>query len=156
MKSGGTARKNGKAFEAKVARWAKKQFDAAEVKRNQLFKGKTAVRPFEVDIVLWTRGPFLASGDVIWIECKDRKESIKRADIFKFLESARDVKRTVALVFVKPLTDKTGEDWDYLIMVSTAKFDVDAIGFAKQSKVACYYYDGRTFQEIVPVKRSWP
>jgi len=151
----GTRTEKGQAFEAKVARWARKEFGAVLVKQNQLFKGKTAVRPFEVDIVLWTKAGVVAAEDVIWIECKDRKASIKRTDIFKLLESARDVKRTVGPTPFVRMTDKRGEEWDYLVFVSTAKFDADAVNFAEKNNVACYYHDGRAFQKVVGFKRSW-
>ena len=152
-KSAKTTTEKGQAFEAKVGRWAKKEFDAEVVKRNQLFKGKTAVRPFEVDIVIRTKGSLLTAGNVIWIECKDRTASIKRVDIFKLLSSAKDVKKAVGGV---SLLEKQSEaQWDYLVFVSTSKFDADAINFAKENNMACYFYDGRAFQQIVKRKSFW-
>ena len=146
-----TGKTKGQAFEEKVARWVKKQFEAKVVKRNQLFKGKTAVRPFEVDIVGWRK-----SGVVFWVECKDRQASIKRTDIFKLWESASDVKKTTSLRIGPVLfEEKGGEEWDYLVFVSTSKFDPDAVNFAKEHNIACYCYDGKTFQEISGFRRSW-
>jgi hypothetical protein len=150
-----TTIEEGQAFKAKVASWAKNQFNAAVVNRNELFGGKTAVGPFEVDIVLWTKGGILSDRKVIWIECKDRKASIKGDDINKFAESARDVKKAVKPYSVFRFSDKSGEEWDHLVFVSTAQFDADAIKFAKEHKIACYYYDGIIFQEIVKFKRRW-
>ena len=50
-----TTTEKGTAFEKKVARWTKREFDAIGFETNQLCKGKTAVRPFEVDVVFWVK-----------------------------------------------------------------------------------------------------
>lgn len=132
-----TTTEKGEVFEKKVATWLKRQIKPKELLSNQFFKGKTAVRPHQVDLVVRTKNDY-----IIWVECKDRKGSIKRTDILKLANAAKDVKDTVGLYWTKPL-----QAWDYLFFVSTAKFDADAINFAKQQDMGCYYYDGKTFQE---------
>jgi len=147
----------GQTFEDKVAKWAKNQFGAVAVKRNRLFKGERLVEPFCVDIVLRTKGSFIA-GDVIWVECEDRRASINRSDISELLENAQHVKGKADLVYPDmpvPLR-KSDKEWDYLLFVSTASFDAGAIDFAKQHNVGCYFHDGKTFREIVRLIRSWP
>ena len=138
-----TTTEKGTAFEKKVARWTKREFDAIGFETNQLFKGKTAVRPFEVDVVFWVK-----DGRVIWVECKDRKASIKRADIFKLLNSAIDVRKNVPSFTLAGLSEEQAKmNWSYLLFVSTSPFDSDAINFAKAHNIGCYQYDGKKFQE---------
>ena len=134
-----TTTEKGEAFEKKVAAWLKRQVKATEVKhgRETLFKGKQAVRPFQIDVVV--RG---ADDTIYWAECKDRKPTIKRTDINKFVHSAADVKATVGIAWKKPL-----KAWDFLLFFSTSPFDVDAINVAKQHGVGCYEYDGMKYHE---------
>ena len=79
------------------------------------------------------KGGFLSSGRDIWIECKDRKSSIKRTDIFKLVSSAEDVENAC---------DEGIEEFyfDYLAIVSTSRFDSDALSYAEDSDVACFHY----------------
>ena len=152
----GTTEK-GQTFEDKVAKWAKSEFGAVAVKRNQLFKTKRLAQPFEIDVVLRTRGSLIA-GDVTWIKCEDRRTSINKSVISELLDNARQVKGKADWVYPDmpvPIR-KSDKEWDYLLLVSTADFDTGAIDFAKQHNVGCYSYDGRTFREIVRVMRSWP
>lgn len=145
-----TTTEKGQAFEKKVATWARKKFKLGEVERNCRFKGKIAVRPFEIDIVALKTVSGLVGTvtEVFWIECKDRKATIKRTDIFKFWGSAIDVKKMVPAITWSGLSkEQVKMSWGYLIFVSNSAFDVDAINFAKEHKIACYYYDGKTFQE---------
>jgi len=147
----------GQTFEDKVAEWAKSQFGAMTVKRDQLFKRKRSAQPLLIDIVLRTRGSFIA-GDVTWIKCEDRRTSINKSVISELLDNARQVKGKADWVYPDmpvPIR-KSDKEWDYLLLVSTADFDTGAIDFAKQHNVGCYSYDGRTFREIVRVMRSWP
>ena len=147
MKSTKTKPEKGQAFEKKVARWAGKTLSLEKSQLNHLFRGKTAIRPFEVDIVGWRKN-LLGYTEVYWIECKDRKGSIKRTDINKFFDAAKDVKAAVPTLTWSGLTEEqTKMNWDKLIYVSTSVFDQDALAFARKNKVSCYYYDGKVFKE---------
>lgn len=140
----------GRAFEEKVARWAKRKFNLQEIERNHQFKGKIAVRPFEIDIVGLKKvsGLVTIQEEVTWIECKDRQATIKRTDILKFWGAACDVKAAVpAITFGGLSEEQIKMSWNRLIFVSVSSFDTDAINFAKRNKIACYQYDGTTFQE---------
>ncbi|GAF82554.1 unnamed protein product [marine sediment metagenome] len=137
-----TATEKGAAFEKKVARWAKRHFDAAGYEIGTRFKGKTATLPFPIDIVFW-----LKDGRVLWIECKARKASIKRRDIWNLWQSAIDVKKAVPSFTLAGLSQEQRKmNWSYLIFVSTSRFDPDALKFAKEYNIGCYEYDGKTFQ----------
>ena len=141
----------GKCFEKKVAMWAKNFFNPnkkykVEVKTNELFQGKTAVRPYEIDVWLYIKRWPYNSNQIFFIECKNRASHIKRVDIDKFLASAKDIKRAVGFF------NRTDErDWNGLIFVSTAEFDSDALRIAEQNKMGCYYYDGKRYIEKLPV-----
>ena len=135
----------GHGFEKKVATWAKRFFKASEVKTNVQFQGKTAVRPYEIDVWVKRKGGFLESSKILLIECKDRAGSIKRADITKFLASAKDIKAAVSVDLVFGTSDD--RYWDSLAMVSTSEFDTDALRVAKENKMGCYYYDGKKYIE---------
>ena len=137
-----TTTEKGEAFEKKVARWAKRKFNAAGVEMNQLFKGKTAVRPFQIDIVIRVK-----DDRVLWIECKDRKASIKRTEIFKLWDSASDVKKALPSFVWSSSEEQIKMNWSYLVFVSTSHFDHDALNFARERNIGCYEYDGKTFQE---------
>jgi len=135
----------GHAFEKKVAAWARKFFRATEAKTNVLFPGKTGVRPYEIDVWVKRRGGVLESDKILLIECKDRAATIKRTDISKFLATAKDVKAAVSVDLVFGTSDD--RYWNALAIVSTARFDSDALRVAKENKIACYYYDGRKYLE---------
>ncbi len=110
------------------------------------------MRPFEIDIVGLKKVSSLlvTETEIFWIECKDRKATIKRTDIFKFWESATDVKKAVPSFTWSGLSkEQVKMNWDHLIFVSTSTFDADALNFAKEDKIACYYYDGKTFRELI-------
>jgi len=141
----------GQAFEEKVAKWAKRNFKLDKVERNKLFKGKTTVRPFEIDIVGSKKATSLLTyPEVFWIECKDRKGTIKRTDIEKFKNSAIEVKKAVPSLTWSGLSkEQVMMNWSHLIFVSTSSFDADALNVAAKNKIACYYYDGKTYKESV-------
>ncbi len=141
----GNKTEKGHGFEKKVATWAKRFFNASEVKTNRLFRGKTAVRPYEIDVWLKRKGGVLYKDAILFIECKDRAATIKRVDITKFLASAKDVKEAISADLIFGTSDEGY--WNGLVFVSTSKFDVDALAFAKKSKIGCYYYDGKKFIE---------
>lgn len=138
-----TTAEKGAAFEKRVARWAKRQFKLKEVKLNTFFKGKILTRPIQVDVVGYTHSDWSGT-KIYWFECKNKKATIKRTDIFNFKERANDVRTTSQGIFGGKSSYK---EWDQLIFVSTSRFDQDAISFAKKNKIGCFYYDGRTFQE---------
>ncbi|MCL0104646.1 restriction endonuclease [Dehalococcoidia bacterium] len=135
----------GHGFEKKVAVWAKRFFKASEVKTRVLFQGKTAARPYEIDVWVKREGGLLESSEILFIECKDRAGSIKRADITKFLASAEDIKAAVSTVSIFGTNDD--RYWDSLAIVSTSEFDADALRVAKENEVGCYYYDGKRYIE---------
>lgn len=147
----------GQTFEDKVAKWAKSQFGAVAVKRNQLFKTKRLAQPLQIDIVLRTRGSFIA-GDVTWIKCENRGTSINKSVISELLDNAQQVKGKADWVYpdMPVPVRKSDKEWDYFLLVSTADLDTGAIDFAKQQNVDCYSYDGSTFREIVRIMHSWP
>ena len=133
----------GHGFEKKVATWTKRFFKASEVKTNVRFRGKTSMWPYEIDVWVKRKGGFLESSKILLIECKAR--SIKRADVTKFLASAKDIKAAVSVDLIFGTSDD--RYWDSLAMVSTAGFDVDALRIAKENKIGCYYYDGKKYVE---------
>jgi hypothetical protein len=64
----------------------------------------------------------------IWVECKDRKASIKRADISKLERSAADVR-----------ANRTAEWRPHLLwFASTSAYDQDAVAIARQYGVRCF------------------
>ena len=144
MAKGNTTQK-GHGFEKKVATWAKRFFKASEVKTNVNFKGKTAVRPYEIDVWLKRKGGILYKDTILFIECKDRAATIKRVDITKFLASTKDVKEAISADLIFGTSDEGY--WNGLVFVSTSIFDVDALSFAKKNKIGCYYYDGKKYIE---------
>ena len=147
MNSPKTTTEKGRAFEKKVARWARKKFNLEGLEFNHQFKGKIGVRPFEVDIVGWKKN-LMGYTVVVWIECKDRKASIKRTDINTFFDKAKDVRAAVpALTWSGLSEEQTKMNWDDLMFASTSVFDQDALAFAKKNKVSCYYCDGKIFRE---------
>jgi len=135
----GTKYKKGHEFEKKVARWAKRYFGADEVKTNIYVNGITK-RPYEVDVYVRRRVGFLGRRvENIWVECKNRKASIKRTDIFKLVESARDVNKAYD-------AGREDEYFDRLIFVSVSRFDVDALSYAKEKDIACFHYKNNKYE----------
>jgi len=124
----------GQTFEDKVAKWAKSQFGAVAVKRNQLFKTKRLAQPLQMDIVFRTRGSFMA-GDVTWIKCEDRRTNINKSVISELLDNAQQVKGKADWVYpdMPVPVRKSDKEWDYLFLVSTADFDTGAIDFANKT-----------------------
>jgi len=141
----GDITQKGHGFEKKVATWAKRFFKASEVKLDRWFQGKTAVRPYNIDVWVKRKGGLLERDKILFIECKNRAATIKRADITKFLASAKDIGAAVSVDLVFGTSDE--RYWDSLAFVSTSEFDTDALHLAKQSKIGCYYYDGSKYVE---------
>lgn len=73
-----------------------------------------------------------------WVECKDRKTRVKRADVQKLVMSVKDVR------------DLKQSDWfpDRIVMVSTAGFDVDALSVARDHGVVCYAPSSDGYAEV--------
>ena len=133
----------GHKFEKKVARWAKRYFNADDVKTNILVNGLSSKRPYEVDVHV-IKGRFLRKD--IWIECKNRKSSIKRVDVFKLLSAAKDIEGAC----------KDGREdfyFDRLAIVSTSDFDLDALSYAEDNDVACFRYTNNKYE--LKNKVSW-
>ena len=75
----------------------------------------------------------------IWVECKDRKATIKRTDIIKLADACADVR-----AFEKAKW-KPDEMW----FASTSQYDTDAINFARTKGVRCFLKDpSGAFQEL--------
>lgn len=133
----GSQKRTGIEFEQKVAAWAKRKFGSDVSTRRQV-NGLSVKRPYEVDV--WARipGGFFRDGKDIWIECEDRRESIKRRDISELINKARDVYQA----------SKAGREdfyFDQLMFISTSNYDSDALQLAEQEGIACIVYDGRRF-----------
>ena len=103
-------------------------------------------RPYEVDVWVQIPGGFLRSRKDLWIECKDRRESIKRRDIADLINKAKDVYQAV---------EAGREEFycDELLFVSTSSFDSDALALADYQGVACLFYDGKRF--LLENKWKW-
>lgn len=132
-----TTHKKGHDFEKKVAKWAKRYFNADKVKTNILMNGLRVKRPYEIDVHVH-RKRFLSEAD-IWIECKNISSSIKRTHIFKLKSSAEDVEDAYN-------ADREDFYFDRLAFVSTSKFDVDALSYADDNDIACFHYDGKKYE----------
>lgn len=66
----------------------------------------------------------------VWVECKNRKSTIKRADIFKTVSSVEDVRDFAG----RRRKDAIDAVW----FVSSAEYDCDAVAFAKAKGVALF------------------
>lgn len=132
-----TAHKKGHDFEKKVAKWAKRYFNAGEVKTNILMNGLRVKRPYEIDVHVH-RKRFLSEAN-IWIECKDISSSIKRTHIFKLKSSAEDIEDAYNV-------DREDFYFDRIAFVSTSKFDADALSYADDNDIACFHYDGKKYE----------
>lgn len=133
-------------FENKVAIWAKKYFKGDSVKKNILMNGLTSKRPYEIDVHVRIKGNFIKQQCDIAIECKNKTTSVKRIDIFKLVNSAREIKKA----------HKKGKEnfyFDYLAFVSVSKFDIDALSYAEDNDIACFNYINGKYKLINKV--SW-
>jgi hypothetical protein len=138
-------RKKGHDFEDKVAKWAKKFFEADEVFVRKLRMGYTQKRPYEIDVHVRIVGGYIVNrgGHDIWIECKNLSETVKRTHIFKTVESVKDVNRNFH-------EGRSREScyFDHVAVISTSGFDVGALGYATENDVACIHYDKRKFNIV--------
>jgi len=123
-------------LENRVKLWAYKKFKVTDSATRYFVNGLSVTKPFEVDV--WIKIPtglFGWSTTNVWIECKDRKASIKRGDVFNLVSKAKDVYQAVR-------KGKQDLYFDKLMIVTTSRYDTDAIALANQEGVACYLYDG--------------
>jgi len=134
-----TAYGKGYKFEDQVAAWAKRKFKT-DFARSDLARGSIAQRPHQVDVHVQKQKGLLRQPDDIWIECKSMKQSIKRTDISKLVNDAQDVYKAA---------HKGGEKLFYngLMLVSTSKFDIDALNYANEYDVLCIHFDGKAYKE---------
>jgi len=137
-KRGAKAHLKGREFEKKVARWAKRRFKTNEVKTNIFMYGLHVKKPYEVDV--WVHEERLLGLEEFdtWIDCKALESRVKREHVQLLVAKAGDIKAA---------KDEGKEKFyfDQLAIASTSKFDDDALSYANEHDVACFYYDGKTF-----------
>lgn len=133
--AGARAYETGKKLEERVANWLKKQDYICW--QRVLARGKTAARPYEVDVYA-TKGKLHKHH--LWVECKAL--TVKRTHVHKLVESARDVKEL-------NYESTNMQRWapNMLMLVSDDRFDVDAIKLAAKYKIWCVKA-GRTFEFV--------
>ena len=102
--------------------------------------GLEVKRPYEVDVWALFKGGFFKGRSDLWIECKDRKSTIKRKDISDLVHKAKDVYHAAQ-------ENKQDFWFDNLMLASTSRFDSDAIKTANQFGVTCIYYDGKKYTQ---------
>ncbi len=73
-----------------------------------------------------------------WVECKDRKTSVKRLDIVKLASDVEDVRKLKEAKWHP----------DDVIMVSSSGFDHDALEFAEEKDIICYEKTEDGFEEV--------
>lgn len=140
-KRGTRAYETGKKLEDRVASWLTKQ--GYNCHKRDLVRGKTAIRPYEVDVYA-TKG--LVYKHHTWVECK--AHTVERTMVHKLVESARDVKDMND-------NDDSLQKWapNMLLLVSDQGFDVDAIQLADKYKIYCVKI-GKTFEFVSKMKRN--
>jgi len=79
----------------------------------------------------------------IWIECKDRDSSVTRLDVLKLADAVDDVRNGRALWVPT-------EAW----LVSSSRFDRDAVAFARERDVRCWLETPQGFVEVEKMA-SW-
>jgi hypothetical protein len=192
----------GAELEAAFAEWMMTSLGYTSTKRRVLINGKTAKRPYEVDVhgLLYSRfwrmlyvigvlALFLAVATMLrprdladvhraventvasilpaaagsglllvgiaafvvgvlgqrktsrhaWAECKNRRTTVKRADVEKLQGAVRDVR------------ENRRADWkpQRVLIVSGGGFDTDAIGIARSYGIECYERTDRGFQRVL-------
>jgi hypothetical protein len=135
--------------EKKVESWARKTFKASSTETRYYVNGLSIKRPYEVDVWVHIDSKFLGllgSERDIWIECKDRKASIKSKDISNLVSKAKDVYQAAN-------SGKQPFYFDRLMFVSTSRYDSDAIAFADQEGVTCVLYNGKSY--LLANKWNW-
>ncbi len=71
-----------------------------------------------------------------WVECKDQRGNVKRAQVQKLAATVQDV-RDIRQAKWKP---------DIVMIVSGTDFDADAYNFAREHKFVCYRRSGTGFE----------
>lgn len=138
---GAKAFERGKKLEDRVAAWLTKQ--GYKCSKRVLARGKIAARPYEVDIYA-TKG--IVFKHHLWVECK--AYTIKRVNVHKLIESARDVKDFN--------NDNSNiQKWapNMLMLASDKGFDVDAIKLADKYYIYCLQA-GKSFEFMGRRKRD--
>ena len=140
-KRGVKAYEIGKKLEDRVATWLTKQ--GYICRKRVLARGKTAARPYEVDIYA-TKG--IVFKHHLWVECK--AHTVKRTFIHKLVESARDVKQMNN-------DDDDVQTWspNMLMLVTDEGFDSDAVKLADKYKIYCVHAN-KTFEFVGKQKRN--
>lgn len=90
-----------------------------------------------VSIVLGIRGKERAMTHA-WVECKDTRTNVKRAQVQKLAASVKDVE------------DNRDAKWkpDIVILVSGSDFDADALNFAREHDFVCYRRSEKGFERV--------
>lgn len=73
-----------------------------------------------------------------WVECKDTKTNVKRAQIQKLAAAVQDVREN----------EKAKWRPDVVILVAGSNFDADALNFAGEHGFLTYRRDGTGFEEV--------
>ncbi len=126
---------DGTGFEARSAEWARRHYRG--VARLRVYVSPPAAKqPYEVDI--WVNIPTFLSSHDIWIECRDRKERVKAADVRDLVAKGTDVVRACT-------SGKQDFYFDRLVMASTSAFHDGALKVADAEGVECFEYNGRLY-----------
>lgn len=127
-----------RSLEKRVAAWLKRQ--DYEVKSPDLVPGHMDPRPHQVDVHAWKEGIF--SRVDVWVECKRLKTSVKRSDVSKLIQSAREV--------------KAGGSWTprLLMLVAEGDFDISAERLAEKYGVYLVKAGLQRFQFVGKMTRE--
>ena len=100
-----------------------------EVRKNDLVRGYSVKRPYEVDVHAFISEGFLIKKRTdVWVECKAHK--VKRDHIIKLVAAAEDVRLAAS--------NRIAEWYpDILVACSNKGFDIDALGWADMKGVYC-------------------
>lgn len=136
---GKKSHKKGLTFEERVAKWAKRKFKADDVYLRTRARAYARKQPCEIDVhVHKIKGFFGGKSHDIWIECKNVSSSIKHRDMLHFVSKATSIEYACELGIEEFY-------FDYLIYVTTSRFDHDALFFATKYDVACYVFENNNF-----------
>lgn len=170
---------DGVRFEERVESWLRKERGARFTERRARLQGRVASRGHEVDVhatarsSLWVFFLLVAIGAGVlgtepavdaaatvtlllvtaaasvasyalfrprhfWVECKSGDTNVRRDVVWKLVMQVVDAR-------------ELRQDWypSEVWLVSRAGFDVDAIKFARESKIRCFIEERGTFREVV-------
>lgn len=73
-----------------------------------------------------------------WVECKDTRSNVKRAQVQKLAAAVKDVE------------DNRDAKWrpDVVVLVAGSDFDADALNFAHEHNFACYRRSDGGFDRV--------